>query len=1659
MKRYLAALLCFALLVTSMATPIDFVTIRAAAMESGMSESDNSQDSNETVDTNLETPPDTTNKDLNTPEDDEKEPAAPPEGEEGEKDPITPPEGGEGETDPTTPPEGGEGETDPATPPEGGENETDPATPPEGGEGETDPITPPEGDPNAPATGENVPAPNLPVEGEAGEDKPKSSLQMKIEADRANESTYKAKKTLRPIDVNEPITEAVWGTPSVTINQSNASLYKHNAQDKDIEDVSADLYFRWDSDYLYFGVVSSDSDIRETNGYWEGDGIQFHLEAGNTISNGGFSDFCLTMGPEEYINDKGETKFGQFGVGGNSNNQEDLTQNVKKKIIAQNGVIYMMMAIPHNDMGAFAEAGEQYAINLLRIIGDQYHEYHGWLDWGGYFDDKGYDSGSAYVIELSDEAPIQDEGPIKANKTARAIDVNTPITEAVWGTPSITINKNNASLYRHNAQDKEMEEVSADLYFRWDKDYLYFGVVSSDGDIRETNGYWEGDGIQFHLEAGDTISNGGFSDFCLTMGPEEYVNDKGETKFGQFGVGGNSNNQEALTQNVKKKIIAQNGVIYMMMAIPHNDMGALAEAGEQYAINLLRIIGDQYHEYHGWLDWGGYFDDKGYDSGSAYVIELSDESPVQDEEPIKANKTNKAIDVTKPITEAVWGTPSVTINKDNASLYKHNAQDKEMEEVSADLYFRWDKDYLYFGVVSSDSDIRETNGYWEGDGIQFHLEAGDTISNGGFSDFCLTMGPEEYVNDKGETKFGQFGVGGNSSNQAALTKNVKKKIIAENGVIYMMMAIPHADMGANPVAGEQYAINLLRIIGDQFHEYHGWLDWGGYFTDKGYDSGSAKVITLYQDATTDESIKAPQVLGPIDISKPIKEDTWGTPSVTINKDNASLYKHNAQEKEMEEVSADLYFRWDKDYLYFGVVSSDSDIRETNGYWEGDGIQFHLEAGDTISNGGFSDFCLTMGPEEYVNDKGETKFGQFGVGGNSSNQAALTKNVKKKIIAENGVIYMMMAIPHADMGANPVAGEQYAINLLRIIGDQFHEYHGWLDWGGYFTDKGYDSGSASVVVLDSEILPVGNYLAAEKVDTAIDVTIPITEAVWGTPTITINKDNASLYKHNAQEKEMEEVSADLYFRWDKDYLYFGVASSDSDIRETNSYWEGDGIQFHLEAGNTISNGGFSDFCLTMGPEEYVNDKGETKFGQFGVGGNSSNQAALTKNVKKKIIAENGVIYMMMAIPHTDMGANPVAGEQYAINLLRIIGDQFHEYHGWLDWGGYFTDKGYDSTPSKVIVLYEKGSGGSSGEVVTGSLFDITGAVGGTADKEGFNDTLKLAKVGDDIYTAYMTGSNTFTSSSGYKALNEISMYKVSGKTVTDLGRLYTRAGDVDVLATGGSVYVVGGSSNFVIKETSSKGTAGTEKAVLNVWTCSNGKEIANGHTTQKSFPSTKNKYNYLTSSVSPDGKFIYAFYLADTSLAWFTFDISSNKWIGDAKTQELSGTAEKAYVFNKNNSLSFVYVSGGKVFETAVTASASSREILSGVTEVKDIYLTSDGKLCVLYSSADGVSISIDGTASPIKSMASTDYGRLSQNSKGEVNILAMEKDKPATAKVLSANGSNVKSITLDSKNAASSVPVIAAPRGGTPLTGKVQMMFPARYRATNHWYYTEIALD
>lgn len=45
--------------------------------------------------------------------------------------------------------------------------------------------------------------------------------------------------------------------------------------------------------------------------------------------------------------------------------------------------------------------------------------------------------------------------------------------------------------------------------------------------------------------------------------------------------------------------------------------------------------------------------------------------------------------------------------------------------MSADLYFRWDADYLYIGVKSLDADVTGWTENYIGDGLQFKLQAGD----------------------------------------------------------------------------------------------------------------------------------------------------------------------------------------------------------------------------------------------------------------------------------------------------------------------------------------------------------------------------------------------------------------------------------------------------------------------------------------------------------------------------------------------------------------------------------------------------------------------------------------------------------------------------------------------------------------------------------------------------------------------------------------------------------------------------------------------------------------------------------------------------------------------------------------------------------------------
>ena len=257
---------------------------------------------------------------------------------------------------------------------------------------------------------------------------------------------------------------------------------------------------------------------------------------------------------------------------------------------------------------------------------------------------------------------------------------------------------------------------------------------------------------------------------------------------------------------------------------------------------------------------------------------------------------------------------------------------------------------------------------------------------------------------------------------AALKSNTKFNIVNADGSLSMMLAIPHSDMGysADEVkAGAKYAMTMLRISGQggegasEAQAYSGWLEWGTYW-DVSHDLHNANCVSSNTIVLDEEEIVAPNVvkanktLGAVSIDKPISADTWGEPTLSINKDsyNTGLTKYNA---EPEDVTADLYFRWDAEYLYIGVKSPDADVTGYTGNYQGDGLQFKLQAGDSITSEAV-DICLTWGKSGFDATVGGES---FEVRGSGENVAALKSNTKFNIVNADGSLSMMLAIPHSD----------------------------------------------------------------------------------------------------------------------------------------------------------------------------------------------------------------------------------------------------------------------------------------------------------------------------------------------------------------------------------------------------------------------------------------------------------------------------------------------------------------------------------------------------------------------------------------------------------------------------------------------------------------------
>ena len=1300
--------------------------------------------------------------------------------------------------------------------------------------------------------------------------------------------------------------------------------------------------------------------------------------------------------------------------------------------------------------------------------------------------DYHHDTCVATNVIVLDDTVFTPANIYTAFKVAAPVSMTSAITEEIWGKPAASINKDSFNTALHNYNDVA-EDVSADIYFHWDETYFYIGVKTPDNDICGWKENYKGDGLQFKLQAGSAITSEA-SDICLTWGEDGF---DAKVSGQSFQVrGGNAN---ALNASTKFNIVKESDSLSLMLAVPHTDLGYTADeikSGATYAINLLRISGrhnnngviSEESAYAGWLEWGTYWDvsnkDYHHDTCVATNVIVLDDATFVASNIYSASKTTVPLSLNYAITEATWGKPAVSIDKNSFNTALHNYNDVA-EDISADIYFHWDETYFYIGVKSVDPDLVGWKENYKGDGLQFKLQAGTAITSEA-SDICLTWGKDGF---DAKVSGQSFQVRGGNAN--ALNGSTKFNIVNENGTLSMMLAVPHTDLGyaASEVKdGATYAINLLRISGrhnnngviSEDSAYAGWLEWGTYWdvSSKDYHHASCvatNVIRLQDNAFSGDNVhRATKASEPISLDTAITEENWGKPNVTINKNTFNTALHNYHDV-AEDLSADLYFRWDANYFYIGVKSVDPDVAGWDKNYIGDGLQFKVQAGTAITSEA-SDICLTWGEDGFdAKVSGES----FQVRG--GNADALNKSTKFNMINDGGTLSMMLAIPHTDLGyaASEVKdGATYAINLLRITGhhnsngviSEDSAYAGWLEWGTYWDVSNTDMHHASCVATNVIVLEdFDTTHKASKVASPISLNNAITEAVWGKPAVTISKDSFNTALHNYNDVA-EDVSADIYFHWDANYLYIGVKSADPDVTGWKENYIGDGLQFKLQAGNEITSEA-SNICLTWGKNGFDPVAGGQSFQV-----RSGNADALNKSTKYNMINDGGTLSMMLAIPHSDLGytADEVkGGATYAINLLRITGHGTSEstaYAGWLEWGTFWdvSDKDFHhkSCVATNIIMLDDGQSGSTGGTTTvvSNVMDVTLTAKGAVGKEGLNDTMKVVTTANGTYAAYMTNGPVFTKK-GHSGIYEFHLYEIGKSNATDLGLFYTRAGDIDLVATNsGVVYAVGGSSSNVLQELSHNASSDlkNEKAVLQVFEYDPAKgKVINQVTSQVAF-AKPNGYHYLTASLSSDKSKIHSFYLSGSSMSWFTYDIGSRKWNTMERRVSLAGTPSKMFVFGEI----IVYEANGIVYSLDLTALRSSR-LASDISDLKDAYMDRNGKMNVLYAQSGKVFLRNGaGSVIEISSMNASDYGRLTQDTAGELHILAMESGKPATITVLSGNDfGTAKAVVLDSKTVPKTAPIINVARNGSVQSDTVSVLYPASYRVSNHWYFGEIGLN
>ena len=126
-----------------------------------------------------------------------------------------------------------------------------------------------------------------------------------------------------------------------------------------------DIYLRWDASNLYLGVVSPDTDPNGFEDSWVGDGIQFKICAGSTMTADEKNIYFTLDENKVYIT-----------MGAN----DDKCKTYERDLIVKDGLMSAVIAVPLADLGleeSDIKAGTQLSFSILRISGTSEDPYAG----------------------------------------------------------------------------------------------------------------------------------------------------------------------------------------------------------------------------------------------------------------------------------------------------------------------------------------------------------------------------------------------------------------------------------------------------------------------------------------------------------------------------------------------------------------------------------------------------------------------------------------------------------------------------------------------------------------------------------------------------------------------------------------------------------------------------------------------------------------------------------------------------------------------------------------------------------------------------------------------------------------------------------------------------------------------------------------------------------------------------------------------------------------------------------------------------------------------------------------------------------------------------------------------------------------------------------